>query len=509
MVEAARRIHRAPNIGFLQRGEIPDFIGPSFGFQPCFTLRGQRSGFTHRRRTIMGKLLVLKLAALAAVAVSLMLPLAAIESTVAERARYRDEAVASVQASFAGPQTIVTPVVFWPYREDWETRTVSEDGKRTLVHKHSEQRHLLLFFDKTDVGGEVEVREDHYRGLHRVRTYVAQLRLSATITLPDLTAIRPEHDAGRLTWDAPRIVLGVSDLRGLRGEPTMTLDGAALKVEAGAQRAIPGTALHAIAAGARPGATHSLRIELPLAGMHNLAWVPTANLTTAAVQSNWPHAKFAGAFLPTRKMGDAQGAGAQWQVPSVAAGVQGLLKETAGREVRDARDAQIGHVAALNAFSIAFIDSIDVYRLADRATKYGALFIALVLATVFALDITRRLGLHPMQYGLVGLALAIFFLLLLAGSEHIDFALAYGIAAAACTGLIAVYMRHALGSSARSVGLAVALAVVYGAVFSILIAEHLALLMGAALLFAVLAAIMIATRKLDWTQLAPRSPAAS
>lgn len=449
----------------------------------------------------MNKSTILKVLALAAVLAGLMIPLAGIESTIAERALRRHQAVSSVQQSFAGPQTLITPVWVWPYREEWETRIAVGDNKRYEIVKHSADRHWVAFFDSTHVAAEVGVRNDHYRGIHRVRTYDGKLRIESKGRLPDRARIKPENEGGRLIWDRPALVIGLTDLRGLRGTPKFALDGAPLEVQPGTRSALPGTGLHAYAM--TPDSAATLTIDLPLAGMEQMSIVPTAASTTTELRTDWPHAKYSGAFLPTEKDAGAQGSGAKWAVPSLASGVQSALQTQSTQDRRaNAKSIADAAVHGLNAYVVEFVDPVNVYRLAERATKYGVLFITLVLAAVFLLDVIQRLGIHAMQYGLVGLALAIFFLLLLALSEHVAFGAAYMAAAAACTALIAMYMRHALKSAARGAVFAVALAAVYAAIYAILIAEQMALLMGALLLFGALATVMITTRRTDWSRLA-------
>lgn len=151
---------------------------------------------------------------------------------------------------------------------------------------------------------------------------------------------------------------------------------------------------------------------------------------------------------------------------------------------------------------MAFIEPVNVYSLADRATKYGILFVALTFAAFFVFEILRRLPIHPIQYLLVGLALALalFFLLLESVSEHIDFVLAYVVASAACTGMIGFYLSYVHHDWRRGMGFGAALAVLYCALYGRLISENNALMLGSFLLFAVLAAMMVVTRKVDWCQ---------
>ena len=127
---------------------------------------------------------------------------------------------------------------------------------------------------------------------------------------------------------------------------------------------------------------------------------------------------------------------------------------------------------------MGFIEAVNTYLLAERSAKHGALIIVLVFAALFLFDTLRALNAHAIQYGFVGLALVIFFLLLLSLSEHIAFGIAYLIAASACTTLITYYLRYVLGDARRALGFGVALAVMYAVIYAILIAEGTALLMG-------------------------------
>jgi inner membrane protein len=120
----------------------------------------------------------------------------------------------------------------------------------------------------------------------------------------------------------------------------------------------------------------------------------------------------------------------------------------------------------------------------------------------FALfELIKRLPIHPLQYLLVGLALAIFFLLLLSLSEHIAFWKAYLVSAVACIGLQFFYLSGVLRSWLRAAGFATMLTALYGVLYMLLLSETNALLMGTLLLFGILAGIMWITRKVDWYDL--------
>ncbi|MCY1374138.1 Inner membrane protein CreD [compost metagenome] len=159
------------------------------------------------------------------------------------------------------------------------------------------------------------------------------------------------------------------------------------------------------------------------------------------------------------------------------------------------------------AFGVSFVDPVDQYLKTDRAIKYALLFVALTFAGFFLMEVLKRLAVHPVQYGLVGLALAFFYLLLLSLSEHLPFSLAYAIAASACVALVGFYVSHVLRGWVRGGGFTLGLAALYGMLYGLLRAEDYALLMGSLLVFGLLACVMVLTRKLDWYGVGRGQPA--
>ena len=155
-------------------------------------------------------------------------------------------------------------------------------------------------------------------------------------------------------------------------------------------------------------------------------------------------------------------------------------------------------------FGVSFVDPVDQYLRSERAIKYALLFIALTFGGFFLYEVLRQLAGHPIQYGLVGSALAVFYLLLLSLSEHIGFNAAYAVSAAACVGLVSYYIGHVLRSLVRGAGFAAGLATLYGLLFCLLNAEDYALLLGSILVFTLLATVMVLTRRVDWFSLTDR-----
>lgn len=154
----------------------------------------------------------------------------------------------------------------------------------------------------------------------------------------------------------------------------------------------------------------------------------------------------------------------------------------------------------VDVISVSLADTIDPYRLSDRAVKYGILFVLLTFGGFFLFELLKQMLIHPVQYLLVGFCQAVFFLLLISFSEHISFGLAYLAASAACIGLLTFYLSFVLKSAKFGLAFGGILAMLYGAIYGLLVSEDNALLLGSLLLFGVIAIVMIFTRKVDWYQ---------
>ena len=150
------------------------------------------------------------------------------------------------------------------------------------------------------------------------------------------------------------------------------------------------------------------------------------------------------------------------------------------------------------AFGLKLLDPVDFYRQSDRAVKYAALFVLLTFLTFALFEVLQPLRVHPVQYLLVGFAMCLFYLILLAASEQVGFALAYSVGTSATIALVAGYASRVLRSRRRGSIMGALIAGLYGYLYVLLQLEDYALLLGTVGLFAVLATVMFVTRDLDW-----------
>jgi len=418
--------------------------------------------------------------------VVLLVPLGMVRSTVQDRQRYRAEAVAEVARSTAGAQALAGPVLFVPYSDRVVVVQTDANGTQRRVEQ-VETGSWVFFPDSLDVRGTVRSLP-RMRGLHEVRVFELDATLRATFNAR--TPADEDPTTPRTIGEA-LLGIGIQDVRGLIGVPSLSVMDKPLTLQQGLGHR-GGSGLHAVLAPPAQGATLALDVEFvsSLQGTETLSIAPLGQRNVIELESAWPHPQFHGGFLPTSREIGTSGFRARWEISSLASNVQSQYL---------AAEAGPGTGGAVpDAISVSLVDPVNVYTQVDRATKYGILFVLLTFVAFFLFEFLRQLRIHPIQYGLVGLAIAVFFLLLLALSEHIAFGLAYLAAALACVGLIGYYLGHVLGGWLRGAGFAVMLGTLYAALYGLLVSEDNALVLGAGLLFLALSGVMVLTRKVDW-----------
>lgn len=425
------------------------------------------------------------------------IPLVMIQSTISERIWFRNEAVRSIATDSVNEQTLIGPVLVIPYTDEYEEKEDIGDAKvpQTRTVQRKLNKRLMLFPNDLRIKGGIET--DHrYRGIHKVLVYSGQLALSGDFSLPDRSALSPEKPDSRITLAAPFIALAVEDVRGIRNIPTVVWNGRQYEFQQGSGLAAFKNGLHVALAPVdlKEKASITFAFDLGLDGIERLQFAPVAKNNEVTLVSKWPHPQFGGRFLPapkTRSVNE-NGFSATWNISALATNTQ--------QHLRSDTPAPNG-ATNIDFFGVSFIEPINIYSQAERAVKYGLLFVALTFAAFFLFELLKQLPIHPVQYVLVGLALALFFLLLVSLSEHLRFVHAYLIASSACILLIGFYLNYVLRSWKRGLGFGLALTLLYSVLYGLLRSENNALVMGSILLFAVLSATMIATRKIDWYQL--------
>ena len=453
-----------------------------------------------------------KLAALAAIGLLLLFGLSMIDNVVRDRVRYRSLTAQSVAESLAGPQTLMGPLIHSACVESWDVETGKGDERRMVEQRREFRLTAMPEQLKLTTGAAMEERA---RGLHKVNTY--NLKAQITAQWGSLAALVPQSTIkdSRMHCGAPIVMMAVGDARGIR-TAQFTLGSQALALKPGTFHPAYSRGLHAALPESVRGKADGLTatLDLELVGTERLSIVPLGGNTEVLMTSSWPHPSFAGRFLPSEREITKAGFSAQWRLSSLATTAQADIANSKRICLGTDEGSDYAHSGATpgdcaDSFSVAFIDPVNPYSLSDRATKYGVLFIALTFVAVGLFELMKKLRVHPVQYLLVGSALCSFFLLLVSLSEHLPFGTSYAVAATACVLLLAYYASHMLGSVRRGLPFGALIALLYGLLYLLLQLEQTALVVGALSLFAVLAAVMVLTRRVNWYGLAaPQRPTA-
>lgn len=436
----------------------------------------------------MNRRLNIKIVTVLGLVVLLLVPLGMIRGLVDERAQRRDETVAGIVDSFSREQLLAGPLIVVPWeRTVRETGTAQSNGETLVVEKiESGRLHFLPERFAFDARLATEVRE---RGIYRALLYRTQGTLKGSFHVPADFGLGTE--AADYRFGTPWLAIGVGDIRGIGNVPELRIEGRSLPFRPGTLTPPLREGIHAPLNGVGvAGHTLAFAIGLTLAGSGSLRVVPVGRETTATLGGDWPHPGFGGNLLPAERTVRTDGFDARWSTSFFATDMEKALRDCVA-------EPDCGSFRS-KAFGVDLVDPVDQYLKSERALKYALLFVGLAFAGFFLFEVLKRVDLNPVQYGLVGLALAVFYLLLLSLSEHIGFAAAYAVSATACVSLIGSYVGAILGGARRGAGFAGTLAGLYALLYGLLGSEDYALLMGSVLVFALLAAVMIFTRRVDW-----------
>ena len=425
--------------------------------------------------------------------VLLSLPLMMVRELINERADYRSEVVDAIEQSTSGSQKLAGPLIAIPVTE---TLTRMENQKEVNY-----QRSWVYYWlpESLAVTGKQTV-ESRRVGIYSGQVWHNALQIKASFDPLRLAALRKTN----IVLGQPRLVVSVGDARGIGAIHAPEVNGNVLSVEPGLGISGDGAGIHMpMPALAEDNKPLEIAFSLDLNGTGEFSLVPLGRNSELQLTSNWPHPGFLGSFLPTQREVSAAGYRAHWQSSWFANDMGSYFKD----------DMEIPW-SRLPAFSADVMSLADQYQLTDRATKYAILLIGLTFMAFFVFESLTRRPLHPMQYLLVGLSLVLFYLVLLALSEHVGFTAAWLAASLSGAVMNGVYLQAVLRGWRNSLLFVAALLLLDGVMWFLLHSEDSALLLGTGVLVLALSVLMFLTRRVDWYALslpkgsAPPPPAA-
>jgi inner membrane protein len=439
--------------------------------------------FFERANNWIKQSVMLRLITIGIIILLLLIPVSMIENLIREREERQKEAITEVSSKWGEQQTITGLVLTVPYK----TNSRVYESDKPDVFKLVESIGYAHFLPEVlDITGDI-APEIRYRGIYEVIVYNSKLSLTGNFPAPNFEEWNIGQDD--ILWDDAFISLGLSDLRSIQENISINWDNQQYFFNPGVesndviQNGIS-TRLPVKLTG-YAGTKHTFTLDLNFNGSTSLNFVPLGKLTKVNIQSTWKNPSFVGAFLPDNRVINADGFSANWEVIHLNRSYPQYFK---------------GAVQGINesSFGVNLIVPVDEYQKSMRSAKYAVMFITLTFLIFFFVQVLNGVKIHPVQYIIVGLALCVFYTLLIALSEHIPFKFSYLISSVSIIGMITLYAKGIFNSRKLTALICLILVVLYVFIYSIIQMEDFALLMGSIGLFIVLATVMYLSRKIDW-----------
>jgi inner membrane protein len=437
------------------------------------------------------------------VGLALTIPLFSVWLLVYDRQSQQQEALRSITEGWGGPQAMAGPLLVIPYRAT-AIETVVQNGQ-SVTRTNQVTRELTLAPEGVELATEInpDVRK---RSIYEAVVYDARVQGRARFAIPPDLA-RTGVDPATMDLSRAELRFGLSDPRGLGPNPRVAADGKPLRLQPGGGSGGGRGFFAWVDASGLTSQPIGVEFAYEFRGNASLSLAPQAGDTRWTVHSSWPSPSFGGDFLPGARSVGEKGFSATYRVGNLALGRSLVSTGDAGssnvaERVPVPRPEYATPAMAdgdnVQTASISLIQPVDLYSQVNRATKYGFLFIGFTFLALLMFDVIGGVRVSAVEYLLMGAALILFFVLLLAFAEVIGFTPAYILASAAIAALNTAYSAAILGSWRRAAFIGGLLVGLYAVLYILLSLEAFSLLIGALLLFAALAGVMYATRRIDW-----------
>lgn len=417
-----------------------------------------------------------KLISIGILVLLLLIPKSMINSLIVEREHRMHETVLEVSDKWSRKQTVSGPILTIPYKKYLLT-----DDKKNIKEII---RYATFLPEQLHIETNI-VPEERYRGIFKVIVYKAQLSINGKFPRPDFSVW--DIDEKDILWSKATLNIGISDLRGIEQQVSLKQKNLNKAFRPGtSESSLFNSGIHIpLQESIQEFIDTDFSIDISLKGSEELFFVPIGKNTEVEMTSTWKDPSFTGSFLPKERTIGQDGFRASWEILHFNRNYPQSWT-TANYNIDESK------------FGVNLLVAADHYQKSLRTSKYAILIITLSFLMFFLIEVTQKLKIHAFQYILIGLALMIFYTLLLSISEHLGFNLAYWISCFSVIGLISIYSSSVLNNRKLSYLLAGSLSMIYGFLFIIIQIETYALLVGSVGLFFILALTMYFTRKISW-----------
>jgi inner membrane protein len=433
--------------------------------------------------------LLIKALLIVALVLLLMIPTYYIQGLIQERESRQKEAVSEISSKWAGKQNIMGPLLVLPY---WQP------GSELLTSQVKTRHYAYFLPDEMKIRASVTPMEK-YRGIYKVMLYASSLNLAGSFNgiHPEKINIAPED----IIWNEAFLQINIADLKGSNDEPVIKWNNQSLVFSQGTE--MDKASDEAIVARINLTGPDDLKqvnfsADLHLNGSDQLLFTPSGRSTSVNLSSKWPHPSFTGEVLPQTTQVKDSGFTASWKTLELKRNLPRQWKDNGFTFFNPNSVASQASTSANATFGANLYMPVNDYQKVMRSVKYAVLCILLTFASFFLIEVNHKKSVHPFQYGLIGLALVLFYTLLLSFSEYTGFNISYVISSFVTIALIAWFVKGLLDSTKLGIMISLILVLLYSYVFTILQLQDYSLLLGSVGLFITLGVVMHFSKRIKW-----------
>lgn len=422
----------------------------------------------------------------------LLIPLSFIESLIRERSFRQQDVVNEINEKWGNNVLVYGPILKIPYKTFSETTTFNEKTKTYLKETKTHINYAYIFPEKLNTDINVNSKTLN-RGNFESAVFTTDMTLSGFYIPTDLTEkdIKTED----IIWDKATLIIKTSNLKGIKSDMLIKLNNNNYTFQTNYNDDNQSRSHHLDVletgflnqSNINGTENSNFSIKISFNGSKQIELIPIGKTTTMSMISNWADPSFIGNYLPNDETKEISKNGfkADWKVLHIN---------------RAFSQQHLNKIPNLNefAFGTKFMVMVDEYQKSERSAKYGFLVIALTFLIFFLIQTLSKINIHPFQYLMIGLALTMFYTLLVSISEHSNFLKAYLIAGISVIVLITLYSKSILKTFKFPIFIGVSLTALYTFIYVIIQLENYALLVGSIGLFLILAIVMYVSRKIDW-----------
>ncbi len=427
-------------------------------------------------RTInyISRSITLKIFTIGILMLLLLIPALMIQNLIRERQHRRDSVVSEINRKWGNSQIITGPFITVPFKSFY--KDIKGETRFNLKYLH-------ILPETLSITSEIDPEKRH-RSLFETVVYNAKLKIDGNFKIP--AAGQLNIDPSNIMWEKADLAVGITDMRGIEDKIDIRFNGAVHNTNPGLKTndiAPAGVSTLVDLSSMKENGKFSFLLNLK--GSDRIAFVPVGESNTANIKSSWPSPCFDGAFLPDKREINKGGFSADWKILHLNRNYPQFWE---GKQ----------YDVSSSSFGVKLVLMADSYQKSMRLAKYAVMFLFFTFASFFFSEIINKQKIHPIQYILIGVAILIFYTLVLSLSERMNFNFAYILSAVSVTLIISGYAKAIVKNKRFACTIMAILVLLYGYLFVVLQLEDYALIMGSIGLMVITATVMFMTRKINW-----------